>query len=442
MAEQTPQAGTHKGPLAGLTGQERAKRADEAMQQGAAESARQAVDDYKVALMEENAAEGPLRTTLAEHLDDFTRDELVQLAKENELRGYSKLKKAELIGLIVESTSGADEAFGIVSQMADAEFDTLREVMAQPGCMLEMSAQDVRAAKHRSPCEPWLYLYATGEDTWTFVIPEELRAALAQLDWDAVNEERALIAGARRVAQALCDQCGIVRIEDAAAQFQAWYGQVWEEWVFENIVVQSALSGTAEFGVWLDGDDIYLVHYELDERQLSPDDEDGQRDLEGFKKFLVKKHEANAMPQLDDSLRAHDYIDWVLSLPSAQALISFFDNHVPDDEPDDLFYADGMVEDIAVLNGNLVNFEQTVSDLDERDLCLTAQERDEMLPLVRALLEDLPYWESNGWSNNQLRAAQGAAPVFFDEKGGEMKVGRNDPCPCGSGLKYKKCCGR
>jgi uncharacterized protein YecA (UPF0149 family) len=24
----------------------------------------------------------------------------------------------------------------------------------------------------------------------------------------------------------------------------------------------------------------------------------------------------------------------------------------------------------------------------------------------------------------------------------EVKVGRNDPCPCGSGKKYKKCCGR
>jgi len=22
------------------------------------------------------------------------------------------------------------------------------------------------------------------------------------------------------------------------------------------------------------------------------------------------------------------------------------------------------------------------------------------------------------------------------------KVGRNDPCPCGSGKKYKKCCGQ
>ncbi len=24
----------------------------------------------------------------------------------------------------------------------------------------------------------------------------------------------------------------------------------------------------------------------------------------------------------------------------------------------------------------------------------------------------------------------------------EAKVGRNDPCPCGNGKKFKKCCGR
>ena len=24
----------------------------------------------------------------------------------------------------------------------------------------------------------------------------------------------------------------------------------------------------------------------------------------------------------------------------------------------------------------------------------------------------------------------------------DQKVGRNDPCPCGSGKKYKACCGR
>ena len=24
----------------------------------------------------------------------------------------------------------------------------------------------------------------------------------------------------------------------------------------------------------------------------------------------------------------------------------------------------------------------------------------------------------------------------------QKKIGRNDPCPCGSGKKYKKCCGK
>ena len=28
------------------------------------------------------------------------------------------------------------------------------------------------------------------------------------------------------------------------------------------------------------------------------------------------------------------------------------------------------------------------------------------------------------------------------QQGGERKVGRNDPCPCGSGKKYKQCHGR
>ena len=35
-----------------------------------------------------------------------------------------------------------------------------------------------------------------------------------------------------------------------------------------------------------------------------------------------------------------------------------------------------------------------------------------------------------------------AAEVSSRENVGKKKVGRNDPCPCGSGKKYKKCCGR
>jgi len=53
----------------------------------------------------------------------------------------------------------------------------------------------------------------------------------------------------------------------------------------------------------------------------------------------------------------------------------------------------------------------------------------------------------------QLRQEQEEQPMFYEAAGGGSaprpqaakksgKVGRNDPCPCGSGKKYKKCHGR
>ena len=30
----------------------------------------------------------------------------------------------------------------------------------------------------------------------------------------------------------------------------------------------------------------------------------------------------------------------------------------------------------------------------------------------------------------------------YKKESGKKKIGRNDPCPCGSGKKYKYCCGR
>ena len=41
-----------------------------------------------------------------------------------------------------------------------------------------------------------------------------------------------------------------------------------------------------------------------------------------------------------------------------------------------------------------------------------------------------------GESTEAARIARGKTPRLTS-----TKIGRNDPCPCGSGKKYKKCCG-
>ena len=55
-------------------------------------------------------------------------------------------------------------------------------------------------------------------------------------------------------------------------------------------------------------------------------------------------------------------------------------------------------------------------------------------------LYELPAW------NDIFDEATQKALYLEQKKSGtiikEKKIGRNDPCPCGSGKKYKKCCGR
>lgn len=55
-------------------------------------------------------------------------------------------------------------------------------------------------------------------------------------------------------------------------------------------------------------------------------------------------------------------------------------------------------------------------------------------------LYELPQWDEllDEQTRKSLYKSQKLSGTIVKDK----KVGRNDPCPCGSGLKYKKCCGK
>ena len=55
-------------------------------------------------------------------------------------------------------------------------------------------------------------------------------------------------------------------------------------------------------------------------------------------------------------------------------------------------------------------------------------------------LYELPEWDAliDVDRRKELYKEQKLSTTVVKDK----KIGRNDPCPCGSGLKYKKCCGK
>ena len=64
--------------------------------------------------------------------------------------------------------------------------------------------------------------------------------------------------------------------------------------------------------------------------------------------------------------------------------------------------------------------------------------------VIEKLIEEASVPDSERAANMlaQLEADMDGSSVRSPEKTTNVKVGRNDPCPCGSGKKYKRCCGR
>ncbi len=75
----------------------------------------------------------------------------------------------------------------------------------------------------------------------------------------------------------------------------------------------------------------------------------------------------------------------------------------------------------------------------------TLEEAQDALDLLFNLHNNTRIWENRGHTPNEL--SKGLTPptkeMFFEKPSSTKrpkKVGRNDPCPCGSGKKYKHCC--
>jgi preprotein translocase subunit SecA len=78
---------------------------------------------------------------------------------------------------------------------------------------------------------------------------------------------------------------------------------------------------------------------------------------------------------------------------------------------------------------------------EEREVSVFDPSRQHMVHEEKAQFEGVPL---SGRSDEEAASYGGQLPEekVHTYKRETPKVGRNDPCPCGSGKKYKKCCGR
>jgi uncharacterized protein YecA (UPF0149 family) len=80
---------------------------------------------------------------------------------------------------------------------------------------------------------------------------------------------------------------------------------------------------------------------------------------------------------------------------------------------------------------------ETLDELESRNIVFeTQRDIDNFMKRYVPLVNNTRKWSNHGFTPDELRKI--SQPTAYKA---EAKVGRNDSCPCGSGKKYKKCCG-
>jgi uncharacterized protein YecA (UPF0149 family) len=124
------------------------------------------------------------------------------------------------------------------------------------------------------------------------------------------------------------------------------------------------------------------------------------------------------------------YYDWTLQLESLKSyLLGSFPKHAS--------LVEDLVDDIQLVCSMDESIDEVIYELERRGLEFNTEAQfDRFIKLVIEVKNNTRLWANRGYTPLELRALSGGQHTAASP----VKAGRNDPCPCGSGKKYKKCC--
>ena len=472
--------GVHRGVLAGLSEEERAAKVEKKL------SSLETDPVYRedlVARMGKEACGKEQVTSLEESLMLSNKEAIANYARTLQIAGASKLRKAELAKRVADCLLSSSEYLTRDLEDADeAEFKTVMELVGSELGVIEFSKEDVMVSGRKYfPFIPWARMYRHDGD-FCVAMPEDVRRLIGSIDMGGVERMRLLRKRVGHFAETLTELCGVVPVVDFCERLRSFYGfQPADHEIISALVSIIRKSGEdISYSVWYDPrknpDDapLYLVDYRLSDSYLTSIvarryaqemkekncavDVFSDASMKKIHELVVKRldardefvlylldcHEGKASQgpcPIDPALAEGDVTSWKAGLPAAVNLRNWLDAHVPDGE-DDYFFADDCVDELIDVHADSVRPTDLIDAASDMDLFTLSEDPEGLISRLMAFDNAMPRWENNGWSADALHSKITGKRIFRNPDGTEMKVGRNDPCPCGSGKKYKKCCGR
>lgn len=359
----------------------------------------------------------PDKLELLPMLEAMTKAELDDIRYNLNVAGVSSLKKAELAERLAgEILKFAQRWF---PSILEEEYECFQHLIAHDGLTTEFRADDVRLDYLRG-----LGLVSCGkqEDKLAWYMPKEVQAEFKKLDSGAFRSLAELNTEVTRLASGCLFYYGYLNYDQLYAQVSAYL----EEAQREQLSFMDFVGVMLNASCWQNtlvalpqGAKYYTL---IDENKL----EDEQR-KHGSLPFATLSYS-----QVYDA-GTESYIDATIAYKD---LAQFFMR----EHGCDVLKAADIVGEILILLQNGGNMEEAVDYLTELGFMKDDRKAEAIVPLLIAYNNSTHLWPLKGHTPEQLMAAAGQGKIIPFEEVRRRKVGRNEPCPCGSGKKYKNCC--
>ena len=367
--------------------------------------------------------EVPTRRTLKNALATMTRQELDDIRYNVGLSGTSSMNKAELIEKLVPAIVEFSRTWFV--SLLDEQYQAFRHLDAKKGISSEFRADESRLDYFQSLGLMVCGAYK-GELAW--YMPKEIMEEFRQLDQNqAFRKAVELNNDVFRVAAGLLFYYGVMDYDSLFAKVRQHLEISTEDLSFSDFMKVMFNGSCWQRNVRTSEHVAYYCTVMDPGKILEAQDKIGV----GFAKL--------SYGQVYDA-GEEDYIE---ATNEYKGLAQFFMAAYKMD----VLRAAEVVGQITILLQNGGEVKDILAYIEKLGEPENEKDMEALSPLLIGFHQSLRMWKLKGHTPTEIVTGK------LDPEGGEIisfeaarrkkaKVGRNDPCPCGSGKKYKNCCMR
>lgn len=371
------------------------------------------------------AVKGAPSETMADILLAMNVTALRKIARGMKVKDAAKLDKAALLMAVYPPLSDKDRIFAVLCASSQHALDCLKEQGT--------THDELWLARYSFVvpvlCEMHLLWAFKNNDRFEFVVPREVRAVLDGISPDIFAQNRREVDALHNIALAATNLYGFIRLEELFALFCKYT---------KMNMGQDEISDLVMFLAYLRQEYDCLDGYLINEDLMPYDD-----DYLSFDYYIERAGDKERyIPGKEEFLRYADYA-YIEPTPQTAAFKEFCRTTlgIPEDE----------IAPLLLDIRDMIQFGEKVPVMlrlivDYPDEPITNPQMDTLVKLIQDLHNYTRLWLNKGYTADEMLRLfppeHHDLELSIDPVWLPTPAGRNDPCPCGSGKKYKKCCGK